>query len=93
MDNVKARELTSLGTYVKKGKNGRDKIGVQQYYIDHPIRFAKSEIQKNGFLWRLERLLARVKGLNREAPAALYRSEKAFLHKSKRAFSMFILSG
>lgn len=26
MDNVKARELTSLGTYVKKGKNGRDKI-------------------------------------------------------------------
>lgn len=29
MDNVKARELTSLGTYVKKGKNGRDKIGVQ----------------------------------------------------------------
>ena len=60
MDNVKARELTSLGTYVKKGKNGRDKIGVQQYYIDHPIQFAKSEIQKNGFLWRLERLLARV---------------------------------
>ena len=59
MDNVKARELTSLGTYVKKGKNGRDKIGVQ-YYIDHPIQFAKSEIQKNGFLWRLERLLARV---------------------------------
>ena len=51
MDNVKARELTSLGTYVKKGKNGRDKIGVQQYYIDHPIQFAKSEIQKNGFLW------------------------------------------
>lgn len=60
MDNVKARELTSLGTYVKKGKNGRDKIGVQQYYIDHPIQFAKSEIQKNGFLWRLERLFARV---------------------------------
>lgn len=60
MDNVKARELTSLGTYVKKGKKGRDKIGVQQYYIDHPIQFAKSEIQKNGFLWRLERLLARV---------------------------------
>ena len=60
MDNVKARELTSLGTYVKKGKNGRDKIGVQQYYIDHPIQFAKSEIHKNGFLWRLERLLARV---------------------------------
>lgn len=60
MDNVKARELTSLGTYVKKGKSGRDKIGVQQYYIDHPIQFAKSEIQKNGFLWRLERLLARV---------------------------------
>ena len=52
--------MTSLGTYVKKGKNGRDKIGVQQYYIDHPIQFAKSEIQKNGFLWRLERLLARV---------------------------------
>ena len=45
MDNVKARELTSLGTYVKKGKNGRDKIGVQQYYIDHPIQFAKSEIR------------------------------------------------
>ena len=60
MDNVKARELTSLGTYVKKGKNGRDKISVQQYYIDHPIQFAKSEIQKNGFLWRLERLFARV---------------------------------
>lgn len=55
MDNVKARELTSLGTYAKMEKNGR-----QQYYIDHPIQCAKSEIQKNGFLWRLERLLARV---------------------------------
>ena len=58
MDNVKARELTALGTYVKKGKNGREEIGVQQYYIDHPIQFMKSDTQKKGLRWKLARLFS-----------------------------------
>lgn len=53
MDNVKARELTSLGTYVKKEERGKNSISVQEYFIDHPIQFAKSEVHKKGILQKI----------------------------------------
>lgn len=53
MDNVKARELTSFGTYVKREENGKDSTSVQQYFIEHSIQFATSEAHKKGVLQKI----------------------------------------
>lgn len=57
MDNVKARALTSLGTYVKKDGKQSEKMDVQQYYIDHPIDFEKYQERKQGLFRRLRGFL------------------------------------
>lgn len=61
MDNVKARELTSLGTYVKKEEKGKDVSSVQQYFIDHPIQFARTNVQKKGVLETLAGFFGKIK--------------------------------
>lgn len=61
MDNVKARELTPLGTYIKKEAKGKDVLSVQQYFIDHPVQFAGSETQKKGIFGKLAGFFAKTK--------------------------------
>ncbi|MGN0136464.1 polyphosphate kinase 1 [Anaerotignum sp.] len=60
MDNTKARELTSLGTYVKKEEKGKDSVNVQQYFIDHPVQFARSEIHKKSTFQKIVEMFGKI---------------------------------
>lgn len=50
MDNVNARSLTSLGTYVKKSGNRACAVDVQKYFIDHEPVFEKTSVKRKSFL-------------------------------------------
>ena len=46
MDNMKARKLTAFGTYIKNDEQRKDALNAQQYFIEHPIVFEKTDIRK-----------------------------------------------
>lgn len=49
-DNVKARKMTSQGTYEKNLEDNADLLDVQKYFIEHLISFEKEEHKKKGLI-------------------------------------------
>lgn len=59
MDNVKARELTAQGNYVKKENHNQNPLDIQRYFIDHLIHFEWVESrEKNVVKTFLEKFLS-----------------------------------
>lgn len=58
-DNQKAKRLRSDGSYVRAGNPDSEPFSVQQYYLEHPIRFTASAVPKDGLIGRLRHWLGR----------------------------------
>ena len=47
-DNVKAKRMTSLGTYERNLQENADPLDAQKYFVEHFISFQKQEDKKKG---------------------------------------------